>query len=146
VTSVRHPRQPAGRDPRVGDSIFVVEMPARWGGLLYRDHVPDRDDVCVERLREAGAVIIGNTTTPEFALLGRTHRRLSGITRNTWVTRPTPEGSSGRTIASVAIEVMALALGIDIGCSTRLSSALTASVARGLPRSDSSARRARRGN
>ena len=68
----------------IKDNIFVAGMPARWGSLLFRDHVPDRDDVCVERLRAAGAVIIGKTTTPEFALLGRTHSRLSGVTRNPW--------------------------------------------------------------
>ena len=62
----------------VKDNIFVAGMPARWGSLLFRDHVPDRDDICVERLRAAGAVIIGKTTTPEFALLGRTHSRLVG--------------------------------------------------------------------
>src|SRR6476469_2315927 len=45
----------------IKDNIFVAGMPARWGSLLYRDHVPNRDDICVERLREAGAVIIGKT-------------------------------------------------------------------------------------
>ena len=68
----------------VKDNIFVGGMPARWGSLLFRDHVPDRDDICVERLRAAGAVIIGKTTTPELAMLGRTDSRLSGITRNPW--------------------------------------------------------------
>src|SRR5580692_7416411 len=42
----------------VKDNIFVAGLPARWGSLLYRDYVPDRDDICVERLRAAGAVIV----------------------------------------------------------------------------------------
>ncbi len=112
----------------VKDNIFVAGMPARWGSLLFRDHVPDRDDVCVERLREAGAVIIGKTTTPEFALLGRTHSRLSGVTRNPWDTGLTPGGSSGGAVASVAVGVTPLALGTDMGGSTRLPASYTGLV------------------
>src|SRR4051812_16691190 len=37
----------------VKDNIFVASLPARWGSLLFRDHMPDRDDICVERLRAA---------------------------------------------------------------------------------------------
>jgi Asp-tRNA(Asn)/Glu-tRNA(Gln) amidotransferase A subunit family amidase len=112
----------------VKDNIFVAGMPARWGSLLFRDHVPDRDDVCVERLRAAGAVIIGKTTTPEFALLGRTHSRLSGVTRNPWDTSLTPGGSSGGAVASVAVGVTPLALGTDMGGSTRLPASYTGLV------------------
>ena len=61
----------------VKDNIFVGGLPARWGSLLFRDFIPDRDDICVERLRAAGAVIVGKTTTPELAMLGRTDSRLS---------------------------------------------------------------------
>ena len=43
----------------VKDNIFVAGLPARWGSLLFREHIPDRDDICVERLRAAGAVIVG---------------------------------------------------------------------------------------
>ena len=38
----------------VKDNLFVAGLPAQWGSLLFRDHVPDRDDICVERLRAAG--------------------------------------------------------------------------------------------
>jgi amidase len=41
----------------VKDNIFVAGLPARWGSLLFREHIPDRDDICVERLRASGAVI-----------------------------------------------------------------------------------------
>ena len=97
----------------VKDNIFVGGMPASWGSLLFRDHVPERDDICVERLRAAGAVIIGKTTTPEVALLGRSHSRLSGVTRNPWDTSLTPGGSSGGAVASVAVGVTPLAVGTD---------------------------------
>ena len=66
----------------VKDNIFVAGPPARWGSLLFGEHIPDRDDICVERLRAAGAVIVGKTTTPELAMLGRTDSRLSGVTRS----------------------------------------------------------------
>ena len=112
----------------VKDNIFVAGLPARWGSLLFRDHVPDRDDICVERLRAAGAVIVGKTTTPEFALMGRTHSRLSGITRNPWDLSLTPGGSSGGAVASVAAGVTPLAVGTDMGGSTRLPASYTGLV------------------
>ena len=129
-------RQAAGR--RVGpldgiavsvkDNIFVAGLPAQWGSLLFRDHVPDRDDICVERLRAAGAVIVGKTTTPELAMLGRTDSRLSGITRSPWDPALTPGGSSGGASASVAAGITPLAIGTDMGGSTRLPAAYTGLV------------------
>jgi aspartyl-tRNA(Asn)/glutamyl-tRNA(Gln) amidotransferase subunit A len=112
----------------VKDNLFVAGMPARWGSLLFRDHVPARDDICVERLRAAGAVIIGKTTTPEFALMGRTESRLSGITRNPWDLSLTPGGSSGGAVASVAAGITTLAVGTDAGGSTRMPAAYTGLV------------------
>jgi Asp-tRNA(Asn)/Glu-tRNA(Gln) amidotransferase A subunit family amidase len=112
----------------VKDNIFVGGMPASWGSLLFRDHVPERDDICVERLRAAGAVIIGKTTTPELAMLGRTDSRLSGITRSPWDPALTPGGSSGGASASVAAGVTPLAIGTDMGGSTRLPASYTGLV------------------
>jgi aspartyl-tRNA(Asn)/glutamyl-tRNA(Gln) amidotransferase subunit A len=109
----------------VKDNIVVAGLPARWGSLLFRDFVPDRDDVCVERLRAAGAVIVGKTTTPELAMLGRTDSRLSGITRSPWDPALTPGGSSGGASASVAAGVTPLAIGTDMGGSTRLPASYT---------------------
>jgi aspartyl-tRNA(Asn)/glutamyl-tRNA(Gln) amidotransferase subunit A len=112
----------------VKDNIFVRGLPARWGSLLFRDFIPDRDDICVERLRAAGAVIVGKTTTPELAMLGRTDSRLSGITRSPWDPTLTPGGSSGGASASVAAGVTPLAIGTDMGGSTRLPAAYTGLV------------------
>ena len=112
----------------VKDNIFVAGLPARWGSLLFRDHVPDRDDICVERLRAAGAVIIDKTTTSELAMLGRTDSRLSGITRSPWDPALTPGGSSGGASASVAAGVTPLAIGTDMGGSTRLPASYTGLV------------------
>jgi aspartyl-tRNA(Asn)/glutamyl-tRNA(Gln) amidotransferase subunit A len=112
----------------VKDNIYVKGLPAQWGSLLYRDHVPDRDDICVERIKAAGAVIVGKTTTPEFALTNRTYSRLSGITRNPWDPTLTPGGSSGGAVASVAAGVTPLAIGTDMGGSTRSPASLTGIV------------------
>jgi aspartyl-tRNA(Asn)/glutamyl-tRNA(Gln) amidotransferase subunit A len=109
----------------VKDNIFVAGLPAQWGSLLFRDHVPDRDDICVERLRAAGAVIIGKTTTPELAMSGRTDSRLSGITRSPWDPALTPGGSSGGASASVSAGITPLAIGTDMGGSTRLPASYT---------------------
>ncbi len=112
----------------VKDNLHVRDMPARWGSLLFRDFVPERDDICVERLRTAGAVILGKTTTPEFALSGRTVSRLTGITRNPWDPALTPGGSSGGAVASVAAGMVPLAIGTDAGGSTRLPAGYTGLV------------------
>jgi aspartyl-tRNA(Asn)/glutamyl-tRNA(Gln) amidotransferase subunit A len=112
----------------VKDNIFVAGLPAQWGSLLFGDHVPDRDDICVERLRAAGAVIVGKTTTPELAMLGRTNSRLSGLTRSPWDPALTPGGSSGGASASVAAGITPLAIGTDMGGSTRLPAAYTGLV------------------
>lgn len=104
----------------VKDNIFVAGMPASWGSLMFRGHVPERDDICVERLRNAGAVIVGKTNTPEFSLLGRTESRLTGVTRNPWNPALTPGGSSGGAVAAVAAGMVPLSIGTDAGGSTRM--------------------------
>ena len=80
-------------------------------------------------LRAAGAVIVGKTTTPEFAIVGpHPDSRLSGVTRNPWDPALTPGGSSGGAVASVAAGVTPLAIGTDMGGSTRLPASYTGLV------------------
>jgi len=112
----------------IKDNLFVAGMPAAWGSLLFKDHRPERDDIFVERLRAAGAVILGKTTTPEFALLGRTQNRLTGVSRNPWDTSLTPGGSSGGAVAAVATGMAPLAIGTDSGGSTRMPASYTGLV------------------
>lgn len=112
----------------VKDNVYVAGMPASWGSLMFQEHVPERDDICVERLRKAGAVILGKTTTPEFALLGRTENRLNGITRNPWNPALTPGGSSGGAVAAVAAGLVPLSVGTDAGGSTRMPAGYTGLV------------------
>jgi aspartyl-tRNA(Asn)/glutamyl-tRNA(Gln) amidotransferase subunit A len=109
----------------VKDNLFVAGMPASWGSLLFRDHSPPQDDICVERLQAAGSIVIGKTTTPEFALSGRTESRLAGITRNPWDPTLTPGGSSGGSVAAVAAGIVPYAIGTDAGGSIRMPAGYT---------------------
>jgi aspartyl-tRNA(Asn)/glutamyl-tRNA(Gln) amidotransferase subunit A len=81
------------------------------------------DAPSVGRLREAGAVIFGKTTTPEFGCKGATDNLLTGVTRNPWNITKTPGGSSGGAAASVAAGAGPLAIGTDGAGSVRIPSA-----------------------
>ena len=61
----------------IKDNLHVHGLPATWGSLLYRDFRPPHDDLAIARLREAGAIILGKTNTPEFALASFTDNRCS---------------------------------------------------------------------
>lgn len=112
----------------VKDLIDVAGLPCGFGSLTMRDYVPLEDAPSVERVRRAGAVIIGKTTTSEFGYRGYTRSLVHGNTANPWDTGRTPGGSSGGAVASVAAGVTAIALGTDGGGSIRAPSALAGLV------------------
>ena len=89
------------------------------GSLVFRDTVPDADSVVVERIRAAGAVILGKTNTPEFGLQGTTENRLGDACRNPWNLERTSGGSSGGAGAAVAAGMCSIATGTDGGGSIR---------------------------
>ena len=90
------------------------------GSLIYKDRVPDEDSIVVERVRRAGAVILGKTNTPEFGLSGTTENRLGDHCRNPWDTARTTGGSSGGAGAAVVAGMCSLATGSDGGGSIRI--------------------------
>ena len=90
------------------------------GSLIFKDRVPEEDSIVVERVRNAGAVILGKTNTPEFGLLGRTENRLGDPCRNPWNPERTAGGSSGGAAAAMAVGLCALATGSDGGGSIRI--------------------------
>jgi Asp-tRNA(Asn)/Glu-tRNA(Gln) amidotransferase A subunit family amidase len=94
------------------------------GSCAFEHWVPDFDPLIVRRLRAAGAIMVGKTTTPEFAHAGFTESPLWGITRNPWDPGRTPGGSSGGSGAAVASGCVALAEGTDMGGSVRIPAAL----------------------
>jgi len=78
------------------------------------------DAPAVARLREAGAVLLGKTTTPEYGWKGVTDSPLTGVTRNPWDLQKTPGGSSGGSAAALAARLAPLAIGTDGGGSIRI--------------------------
>lgn len=105
----------------VKDLLLTKEWPTRRGSLTVDPSGTWTDDApAVARLKEAGAVLIGKTTTPEFGWKGCTDSPLTGITRNPWMKSKTPGGSSGGSAAAVAARLAPLALGTDGGGSIRI--------------------------
>ncbi|MCZ6719963.1 MAG: amidase [Proteobacteria bacterium] len=94
-----------------------------FGSYIYENYVPDEDALVVQNLLGAGAIMVGKTTTPEFAFSSLTDTPLWGITRNPWNTERTPGGSSGGSAAAVAAGAVPLAEGSDAGGSVRIPAA-----------------------
>jgi Asp-tRNA(Asn)/Glu-tRNA(Gln) amidotransferase A subunit family amidase len=90
------------------------------GSYAYETWVPEEDALIVEALLGAGAILVGKTTTPEFAYSSFTESPLWGITRNPWNPERTPGGSSGGSGAAVASGCVPLAEGTDMGGSVRI--------------------------
>ena len=103
----------------IKDNLFVRDWTVTWGSRLYADFRSDRDDLAMERLRSAGAVFLGATNTPEFALNQHTDNALFGATRNPWSLDLTPGGSSGGAVCALALGLAPLAVGTDAGGSIR---------------------------
>ncbi len=89
------------------------------GSKLFEDHVPTEDALVVERLRAAGAIVLGKTNTPEFAFGPNTVNAVFGATRNPWDLTRTAGGSSGGAAAALATGMCPLAEGTDLGGSLR---------------------------
>ncbi len=105
-----------------------------WASKVYEHHVPDEDALAVERLKAAGAIVIGKTNTPEFAAGGHTFNSLFGPTRNPWNLALSAGGSSGGAAAAVATGMGPLAEGSDLGGSLRTPAAFCGVVGfRGSP-------------
>jgi amidase len=121
--------RPGDERPFAGVPIPIKElhaaagMPLTLGSSLFGDHVAKRDDHAVRRLREAGFVFVGKTSSPEFGILPVTEPRRFGPTRNPWDTERTPGGSSGGAAAAVASGTVPVAHGSDGGGSIRIPAA-----------------------
>lgn len=103
----------------VKDNILTKDMPTTWGAIGLKHHHSAVDEIVVDRLRVAGALILGKTNLPAFALEGYTSNALYGTTCNPWDLGKTPGGSSGGAVASVAAGITPFALGTDGGGSIR---------------------------
>jgi len=112
-------RRPVG--PLHGVPVAVKDLEdtrglrTTYGALPYREHVPSSDSALVERLRAAGAIVLGKTNTSPFGLLGETKNHLGPDCRNPWDVTRTTGGSSGGSAAAVATDLAPLATGTDSG-------------------------------
>jgi Asp-tRNA(Asn)/Glu-tRNA(Gln) amidotransferase A subunit family amidase len=122
----------AGQDvgPLAGLPLAVKDLEDADGfitGLSSATHATDppaaRNSVVVQRLVDAGCIVVGKTNSPEFGLKPQTDNPTNGITRNPWNPARTPGGSSGGTSAALAAGVVPLATGSDGGGSIRIPSA-----------------------
>ncbi|MFB4296144.1 amidase [Actinomadura sp. NTSP31] len=108
----------------VKDVIDVAGLPTGMGSAHFDGHVADGDAACVTRLREAGAVIVGKTTTHEFAYGASGDTAVNGPSRNPHDPSRISGGSSGGSAVAVAAGMVPLALGTDTGGSVRIPAAL----------------------
>ncbi len=90
-----------------------------FGSPIFRDWVPTTDSIVVERMRRAGAILIGKTNTPELGLGSQTYNPVYGATPNAYDQSRTSGGSSGGAAVSLALRMMAVADGSDYGGSLR---------------------------
>ena len=104
----------------IKDVTPVAGLRTTFGSKLYSDNVPREDALVVQRLRNAGAIIIGKTNTPEFAAGGNTFNEVFGRTRNPWNLERSAGGSTGGGAAALATGMIALAEGTDLGGSLRI--------------------------
>ena len=120
----------AGQDPGplagvpVGlkDCIWEAGVETTNGSRARRGFRPERSAVAVERLEQAGAIVVGRTNQPEFCYRGDCSNDLYGVTANPWDVQRTPGGSSGGSAAAVAAGLCSIALGSDGGGSIRIPS------------------------
>jgi aspartyl-tRNA(Asn)/glutamyl-tRNA(Gln) amidotransferase subunit A len=108
----------------IKDNVFTKGVRTTFGSKLYENFIPSEDAVLVERLKKAGAVIIGKTNLPEFGLIPVTDNLIFGPTYNPWNKSRTSGGSSGGAAAAVAAGMGPLASGSDGGGSIRIPSSL----------------------
>jgi aspartyl-tRNA(Asn)/glutamyl-tRNA(Gln) amidotransferase subunit A len=107
----------------VKDLVNTRGVRTTFGAVPYNDNIPNHDAVAVARMRAAGAVLIGKTTTPEFGTQCLTDSPLFGRTRNAWSAARSSGGSSGGAAVAVASGIAPLAIATDGGGSTRIPAA-----------------------
>ena len=103
----------------IKDLTHTKGIRTTWGSKVFEHNVPDEDSLIVERLKAAGAIILGKTNTPEFGAGGNTFNAVFGATRNPWNPALTCGGSSGGAAVALATGMGPIAQGSDTGGSLR---------------------------
>lgn len=107
----------------IKDLTPTRDIRTTWGSKIYEDYVPQEDALVVQRLRAAGAIVLGKTNTPEFGAGGNTFNAVFGATRNPWNPALTCGGSSGGAAVALATGMGPVAQGSDLGGSLRIPAA-----------------------
>jgi aspartyl-tRNA(Asn)/glutamyl-tRNA(Gln) amidotransferase subunit A len=118
----------AGRTILVKDLIDTAGIRTTYGSRLYADHVPERNASCVDRVLDAGAIVVGKANLPEFAWSVMGINPWYGTVRNPAHPGRTTGGSSAGNAAAIAADLCELGIGTDTGCSIRLPSACCETV------------------
>lgn len=113
----------------IKDLQDTEDLRTTYGSLLYKDHVPDADESNVAVLRDAGAIVLGKTNTPEFGAGAHTVNKVYGATGNPFDPDRTCGGSSGGSAVALAANMAPLASGSDSGGSLRIPAAYCGVVA-----------------
>ncbi|HEX3692484.1 MAG TPA: amidase, partial [Solirubrobacteraceae bacterium] len=113
----------AGVPVAIKNNRAVAGLRTTIGCALLAEHLSDYDSNVARRLKQAGFVIVGTTTLPEYGILPVSEARLFGPTRNPWDLERTPGGSSGGAAAAVAAGMVPVAHGNDGGGSIRIPAA-----------------------
>jgi aspartyl-tRNA(Asn)/glutamyl-tRNA(Gln) amidotransferase subunit A len=123
VSRGEDPGRLAGVPISIKDNLYIEGERTTFGSKWFEDNVTSEDTPLVARLKEAGAVLIGRTNSPEFGWKGATDNLVFGTTRNPWNTDRTPGGSSGGASAAVAAGMGPVGIGTDGGGSIRIPAA-----------------------
>ncbi len=109
----------------VKDLEDAAGLVTSMGSVPFRKSVAERDSVQVERLKNAGAIVVGKTNAPEFGYTAITKNLIYGVTRSPWNLEHTPGGSSGGSAAALAGSVLPLVTASDGGGSIRIPASFT---------------------
>ncbi len=101
------------------DLVDTLGIRTTYGSPIFKDHVPDRDALIIQRIRQAGAITVGKTNTPEFGAGSQTFNPVFGATRNPYDLNRTCGGSSGGAAVALICGMVPLADGSDTGGSLR---------------------------
>ena len=115
----------AGLPLGVKDLEDAAGLVTTFGCKPFKNNLAKSDSIQVERLKAAGAIVIGKTNAPEWGYTAHTKNLLFGVTRNPWNLERTPGGSSGGSSAAIAGGVVPLATGSDGGGSVRIPACFT---------------------
>jgi aspartyl-tRNA(Asn)/glutamyl-tRNA(Gln) amidotransferase subunit A len=105
------------------DLVNTKDVRTTFGSLMFEHNVPKDDALSIKRLKQAGAILVGKTTTPEYGHMCYTQAPVFGRTANAWSQTRTCGGSSGGAGAALAAGACAIGIGTDAGGSTRIPAA-----------------------